>query len=199
MRFDIWAGDRYTTLVGEEASNPDNYPGLECIAHALSQINRFTGHTSRPVSVAEHSCLVTRLAEFEPGLSPLEHAQLQLCCLAHDMGEAFTGDVSSPLKRALGDSFKQIEQTIESALWRKFGLTELMARYKEQIKKYDLQSLAIEKRDLIPRDKGQWLALQGVEPPAGVRLDAGCWPSPATWAHTFTELFYELKTLITPP
>ncbi|MBA4032914.1 MAG: phosphohydrolase, partial [Planctomyces sp.] len=53
------------------------------IAHALSQICRFNGHTMRHYSVAEHQVLVARL------LPP----PLQLAGLFHDSPEAYLGDV----------------------------------------------------------------------------------------------------------
>ena len=37
-------------------------PSVEVIAHSLSLLNRFAGHTHRPYSVAEHSCLCLEIA-----------------------------------------------------------------------------------------------------------------------------------------
>ncbi len=62
---------------------------IEDIAHALSNICRFTGHVSRFMSVAEHSVHCSRLVP--PGSA--------LLALLHDASEAYLGDIASPTKR----------------------------------------------------------------------------------------------------
>lgn len=61
------------------------------IAHALARINRFTGHGERGFSVAQHSILVSYLAPPE----------CRAWSLLHDSPEAYTGDISAPLKALL--------------------------------------------------------------------------------------------------
>ena len=67
------------------------------IAHALAQINRYNGHAKRPYSVAEHSMFVCEIVK---GMGLDCHAQR--AALMHDAHEAFTGDVATPIKAALG-------------------------------------------------------------------------------------------------
>ena len=74
-------------------------PCIEDIAHALAQINRFTGHAARPYSVAEHSLLVCDIVRAK-GLN----AHAQLLALLHDAHEAYCGDVASPTKSLLSAS-----------------------------------------------------------------------------------------------
>lgn len=81
------------------------------IAHALSQINRFTGHTHRPYTVAEHSILA----------SFTNHSELALEKLLHDAHEAYIGDISSPLKRCLS-GHRELAKDLDGAIGKRFGL-----------------------------------------------------------------------------
>ena len=66
------------------------------IAHALAQLNRFTGHAREPYSVAAHSVNVAELVRRRGGTA-LE----QLLGLMHDAPEAYVCDASGPLKAAM--------------------------------------------------------------------------------------------------
>jgi hypothetical protein len=90
---------------------------IDDIAHALSHVCRFVGHTSRHYSVAEHSIFVSRIAAVL-GASPAE----QLTALMHDATEAYIGDVTSPLKRLLGDSYRSIEHRLAGVIAERFDL-----------------------------------------------------------------------------
>lgn len=82
------------------------------IAHQLALINRFGGTTEEPLSVAEHSVRVSRIL-------PPEHA---LWGLLHDAHEAYTGvDLPRPVKR-LVPGWKEMEERIQAAVCRHFGL-----------------------------------------------------------------------------
>jgi len=85
----------------------DNTFDIHDIAHALAHINRFTGHTDQPYSVAQHSVYVSNIV-------PPRYA---LAGLMHDAAEAYLGDVSAPLK-ALLPEYKRIEHEVEMALCR---------------------------------------------------------------------------------
>lgn len=129
--------------------NPAEF-NLVDIAHALSQINRFTGHTAYPYSVAQHSVLCARLV-------PQEH---QLEALFHDAHEAYTGDVTSPLKALLPD-YRELEDRMECAMR---GALHLPAVKSAIVKHADLVMLATERRDLMPQDSSPWNCLVGIEP-----------------------------------
>lgn len=92
---------------------------IKDIAHALARINRFTGHTSRGYTVAEHSLLVSRFV-------PVEFA---LDGLLHDASEAYLGDVASPLKSLLPE-YKVLEARWTRVIEAKFGLREMPAPVK---------------------------------------------------------------------
>ncbi|MES2888672.1 MAG: hypothetical protein V4739_11745 [Pseudomonadota bacterium] len=134
-----------------------NDPTLHEIAHALSQINRFTGHCTRPYSVAEHSLLVSDLAE-RAGATPI----VQLAALMHDAHEAYTGDVSSPVKWAVGQAWDAFEHAQAASLHNIFGIRSVMTSHRAQIRQWDLVALATERRDLTlfdPATDAPWAIL----------------------------------------
>jgi uncharacterized protein len=61
------------------------------IAHALALCNRFAGHTSKPISVAQHSLWVSHLVS---GAG----YEIEMAALLHDASEAYLGDVTKWLK-----------------------------------------------------------------------------------------------------
>ena len=121
-----------------------NTPTIEEIAHALAQINRFTGHAKRPYSVAEHSLLVAYIAGSE-GATPLQ----QLAALLHDAHEAYVGDLASPAKWAIGQPWETFEHQHEVAVHIALGIRSTMVAHRASIKRWDLIALATERRDLL--------------------------------------------------
>ena len=114
------------------------------IGHALANINRFTGHTLRPYSVAEHSLLVARLA-------PAEH---KLQALLHDATEAYVGDLNSMVKRQC-PAFQELEDRVRLAVAQRFRVEPEIP---QAVHTADLQALLIERDALYavlpPRDWG---------------------------------------------
>lgn len=123
---------------------------IEDIAHALSNICRFTGH-SRFYSVAQHSVLVSRLV-------PTEHA---FAGLMHDAHEALVGDVSTPLKRLL-PQYRAIEDRIQEAVLSSFDVEMPLHPC---VKDADMVALATEKRDVFAgAGDVEWPLLNGIAP-----------------------------------
>ena len=109
------AHGRWIDLANVLPSDIDIYD----IAHSLSRIGRFNGHTRWPwiYSVAQHSCQVARRLPDD----------LALEGLLHDAAEAYIGDITRPLKKLLEalapGVLKSIESDIERAVALQFGLT----------------------------------------------------------------------------
>lgn len=81
------------------------------IAHALSNKCRFTGHTKRFYSIAQHSVLVS---QFVPEEFMLEG-------LLHDAVEAYLPDLPFPLRGAFSE-WESIENRVHEAVAERFGL-----------------------------------------------------------------------------
>lgn len=109
---------------------PDDFD-ITDIAHSLSLLYRFVGHTTFGWSVAQHSMEVAKLILRER-CDPLA----ALCGLLHDGHEAYIGDFSRPVQRCLaypdalkyvieGNHFSvpgNIRDITDSALWEAFSL-----------------------------------------------------------------------------
>lgn len=122
------------------------------ISKALSQINRFTGHTKFPYSVAQHSVLVAALVP----------PHLRFAALMHDAHEALVGDMSQPLKTLCPD-YKQVEARVQEALAVVFGLRMEDLKH-PLVRRADLRALATERRDLMVDQHRRWPILDGIEP-----------------------------------
>ncbi|GEP06741.1 HD family hydrolase [Methylobacterium oxalidis] len=91
------------------------------IAHGLARVARWNGQTAGPhvFSVAQHSLLVEAIGgEILPGASPAQRLEF----LLHDAPEYVIGDIISPFKAAIGDSYKAVERRLLTAIRRRFGL-----------------------------------------------------------------------------
>jgi uncharacterized protein len=87
-------------------------PPVEVFTRSLAMLNRYTGHTIRPYSVAEHCCLMaTHPAVIEAGL--------QRAALLHDFNEALTNDLPRPFKKALPD-FTAFEEMVQRQIFTHF-------------------------------------------------------------------------------
>lgn len=120
-------GRRIETYTGVLVDPCDPDPiNMADIAHALSMICRFNGHTSRHYSVAEHSLCVAELVRLWSDDTNAAQA------LMHDAAEAYMGDTVSPIKRDPEMAWmRAAEQTCLERILQRFGLaTELHALVK---------------------------------------------------------------------
>jgi hypothetical protein len=117
---------------------------LEDIAHSLSRLPRFLGHTrgAIPYSVAQHSCLV--MALLDDGAT----RQLEQAAILHDAHEALMGDLPTPLKVALGGAVTAIEVRLQRAIHCRFRVSvNLIGHY--AVEWADRQALATERAALL--------------------------------------------------
>jgi hypothetical protein len=119
---------------------------IEDISQGLSQCCRFACQTRKLYSVAEHSLLVLDLVKREV-LPDRAKASMQLALL-HDASEAYTGDMSAPLKTLCPD-FKAVEKRLEAAVAIRFKLSD-DPRDHMLVKACDLQARALEGAAFMP-------------------------------------------------
>ena len=94
---------------------------VEDIAHGLARVARWNGQTqgAHIFSVAQHSLLVEALARAKvPRLDRIG----RLAVLLHDAPEYVVGDMISPFKAVIGDSYKAVEKRLLGAIHLRFGL-----------------------------------------------------------------------------
>lgn len=117
---------------------------------AISKLCRFTGHCSEMYTVGQHSLLVMSLVPPE----------FRFEALMHDAAEAYTGDIGTPMKVALGPAFREIEHRIEAVVREKYGLP---VKLSPEVKHADLVALKLEKFIFMPVDHEPWSVLEGID------------------------------------
>jgi 5'-deoxynucleotidase YfbR-like HD superfamily hydrolase len=157
---------------------PENISIID-IAHALSQVCRFTGHVRYFLSVGQHSVLVSRVV-------PPEHA---LWGLLHDGSEAYLADLARPVKRQAAMSvYRDAEKRLMKAITDKFGLPEEMPAAVDEA---DTRMLLTEKRDALTPSAARWKIEEfGLKP---YEFEIVSW-SPAEAKARFLERFVELTS-----
>jgi len=149
---------------------------IEDVAHSLARINRFTGHCRNPISVAQHSVLVSKLC---PGGFQYEG-------LMHDVHECILGDISTPIKRCLGPKVRKLEALLMASFARRFHF-----RYPTSVEvgMCDLDALMIENRVAFAGQKQEreWDFPEYVGDLRFVEMD------PACAEELFLNFFYNLK------
>lgn len=94
---------------------------LDDIAHGLARVARWNGQTkgAHIFSVAQHALLVEALARAK---APRLDDKSRLAALLHDAPEYVVGDMISPFKAVIGDSYKGVEKRLLAAIHLRFGL-----------------------------------------------------------------------------
>lgn len=143
------------------------------VAHSLSHICRYTGHSRLHYSVAEHSVHCSYMAE--PGD--------ELEALMHDAVESIVGDVAKPLKVLL-PAYQVIEDRMDRAVRKRFGL---LPHIPPPVKMVDVRMLATEAPQAMGEPPKSW----GLESITPFDLKLKYW-SPFIAKHKFLDRYKEL-------
>lgn len=145
---------------------------VEDIAHALSHLCRFAGHTREFYSVGEHCVRASRaildpfvLAEWpDREVTPVEldSRRAARAALIHDAAEAYLVDIPSPIKGHIA-GYKELEARLERVICERFGVP-VEDLHHPLVKHVDMAMLATEARDLFGKPPQPWSDL-----PAPVR------------------------------
>lgn len=115
---------------------------------SLNNTVRFNGHwkDEKPLTVAQHTDLCLRIAE---KIFP-DNWYIHLAILIHDFGEAYYGDIATPVKRALGQGYRDFAEPIDNAIEEKFWYRDgpIGDEIHEAVKICDLLSLDMERRSM---------------------------------------------------
>lgn len=130
---------------------------LADIAHHLACVNRWTGAARRPISVAEHSVIVSyraeELAAENADCTEADAKMIGKWGLLHDASEAYIADIARPLKHSdtmapYRAAEKRIMQSV--LMWAKLPLLE-----PEEVTRADTESMIAEAHLLLP-DRADW-------------------------------------------
>ena len=110
---------------------------IEDIALGLSRVTRWNGQTTgkHAYSVAQHSMLVEEIFNLE---YPNLNKKWNLAALLHDAPEYVIGDLITPFKYALNNSYRSVEDNLMKSIYIRFGLPAIIPKNIEiKIKRID--------------------------------------------------------------
>jgi hypothetical protein len=145
---------------------------IQDIAHALALCNRFSGHSKKPISVAQHSYYVHRVCA--NGIIKPERWLLRQALL-HDASEAYLGDVSKWVKQHEAmEGYRYHEALAQRVIAERFGIPFEMHL---MVKTADDLMVRFEGRHLTAGISPDFLAEHPNYPPVSdiERKDIGYW------------------------
>lgn len=143
------------------------------VAHALSMLCRYGGHSRFFYSVAEHCVL----------LSHAVPKHLAYAALLHDAAEAYLVDVPRPIKGALG-GYREIEADIMVSVCAAMGVSQM---HLVDVEPYDRRILSDEMPQVMAPPPKPW---KDMGEKLGVQITG---LDPATAKGAFLKRFYELR------
>lgn len=167
---------------------------IEDIAHGLARVARWNGQTrgGHIFSVAQHALLVECLARAK---APRLDSKGRLAVLLHDAPEYVIGDMISPFKAVIGDSYKVVERRLLAAIHLRFGLpATLPERLEELIKSADRSAAFLEATRLAGFEPAEARSFFGNPPKLSLALERDYltpWPAETAEAR-FMDRFEKL-------
>lgn len=111
------------------------------VAHGLSQIHRYNGHTKVPLTVAQHSIACS----MAPGLTASERMDM----LLHDAAEAYLGDIVRPVKDLIS-GYEDIEKPLLAAIFQ--SVNRPFPYDNKLVKEVDLKVRSLEMMEFFPAE-----------------------------------------------
>jgi hypothetical protein len=147
------------------------------IALALSRVHRFNGHTTKPLTVAEHCWAGARYIQSEYKLS----------FLLHDAAEAYLCDIPSPIKQYMPE-YKKLEKKLMDTIAAKYSCNF----ESDMVKYYDLTLLSNEAYHLTASQGNDWEVWKQVKRPIITTEFKPLCLEPEVARRVFLDLFYDL-------
>lgn len=133
---------------------------IDDIAHSLSMIPRFNGHSRHPWSVGMH-CILGAKHFIRAG-----RPRLALGFLLHDATEAYLNDICKPVKHLPEmRAYRELEAKIEKVVEQRFSLDKLRPIERQQIKQMDCSMLMTEAYYLMPGQGKDYVILNHDQEP----------------------------------
>ena len=161
-----------------DLTDPSSCVYIRDIAHALSNVCRFAGHTNVHYSVAQHCVLVS------------QHCKHALWGLLHDAAEAYIGDVPRPVKR-VASGVQDLETVILKRIAEQFRLEWPIP---EEVCIVDRRISLDEKRCLMGKSPVPW-TIENFYKPLDIEIVA--W-SPAAAEQAYLKRFKDILTFHQP-
>lgn len=147
------------------------------IARGLATQCRYSGHTTKPYTVAEHSVIVSLMVD----------PRFAREALLHDAAEAYIGDLVRPLKyRDCMKAFRDAEARLEAAIFARFEVVPTVES-RAAVKAIDDRILVDEVSQVIRGGDTAPVARYG--PPLGVKIECLSWQKAE---HAFLRRFREV-------
>ena len=166
---------------------------IEDIAHGIARVPRWNGQTigAHIFSVAQHTLLVDTVARHQ---GPIDD-RLRLAILLHDAPEYVVGDMITPFKTVIGDSYKAVELRLLAAIHVRFGLPAKLPPTQEKlIKAADRAAAFLEATRLAGFEVGEARKFFGPPPKLSPALERDYltpWPAETAEAR-YLERFAKL-------
>lgn len=188
---------RYIDLL---APTPSDVSAAD-IAHHLASINRYSGATIRPLSLAEHSLLCVSVARHVLGVTD---PVVQLCVLLDDAYKAYLQEDITPMRRAMEHlspvsavTRMELRGRFHRAIGEHYRITSAREAARDVIKQAALIALATERRDLIAEQAEDWSVLAGAQPAVGMNLRAHDSMTWKDWKCAWLDVLLNLQFSIT--